>query len=123
MVPHTRTIGARTVLDGAYSSTYNINTLAEVDANLEDLHWNPDHPDVDRLLDARSWMIATPITACILHADYHRMDTDCWGATLDWQDQHQHVPEAQRRDGYQAAVERLILDQLHTTPAEEAPRA
>jgi hypothetical protein len=59
-----------------------------------------------------------PITACLLHADYHLMDPDCWGAVLDWQETHQHLPEQQRRDDYQAAVEHRILDQLRT-PAPE----
>lgn len=56
-------------------------------------------------------MNATPITACLLHADYHRMDRDCWGVVIDWQDRHQHLPEQQRRNDYQAAVERRILEQ------------
>jgi hypothetical protein len=37
------------------------------------------------------------------------MDADCWGAVLDWQEAHQHMPESQRRDAYQAAVEQRAL--------------
>jgi hypothetical protein len=115
-----RHIGTRVVLDGAYSTTYNINTLAEIDGNLEDFRWNPQHPDVDRLLDARAWLLATPVTACLLHADYHRMGGECWGVVLDWQERHQGVPEAQLRNDYQDAVERRILDSLHSSDKEES---
>lgn len=52
---------------------------------------------------------AAPVTACLLHGDYHRMEADCWGAVLDWQERHHHLPEPQRRDAYQAAVERRAL--------------
>lgn len=43
----------RLVMDGAFGSIYVVDTVAAIDANLESLHWNPGHPDVDRLLDAR----------------------------------------------------------------------
>lgn len=39
------------VLDGAFGTVYNVDTVESIDANLEGLR--PDHPDVDRLLDAR----------------------------------------------------------------------
>jgi hypothetical protein len=60
-----------------------------------------------------------PITACLLHADYHVMAPDCWGATLDWDFAHQNIPEADRRSVYQAEVERRILATLRaeTRPA------
>lgn len=49
---------------------------------------------------------------CLLHADFHPMSGDCWAACLDWSIQHQHLPEDQRRDLYQAEVERAMLDTL-----------
>jgi hypothetical protein len=52
---------------------------------------------------------AEPVTACLLHGDYHVMDAECWGAVLDWQDRHQHLSERQRRNAYQAAVEKRAL--------------
>lgn len=55
---------------------------------------------------------AVPITACLLHADYHRMDRECWGVVLDWQNNHLSLPERQRRNDYQAAVERAILNHV-----------
>lgn len=55
---------------------------------------------------------AGPITACLLHADFHVMAPECWGSVLDWQSAHEGIPEAQRRDAYQAAVERRMLDAL-----------
>jgi hypothetical protein len=45
--------GQLLVLDGAYGSTYNVDTVDSIDANLESLRYRPHHPDVDRLLDAR----------------------------------------------------------------------
>lgn len=39
------------VLDGAFGVVYNVDTVERIDANLADLR--PDHPDVNRLLDAR----------------------------------------------------------------------
>lgn len=72
----------------------------------------------------------SPITACLTHADYHVMDPDCWGAVLDWNDRHQHLPEAERRNAYQAVVERRILDRLrceyghpHDHPCGKKPEA
>lgn len=41
------------VMDGAFGSTYIVDTVEAIDANLESLRWRPGHPDVDRLLDAR----------------------------------------------------------------------
>lgn len=39
------------VLDGTFGVVYKVDTVDLIDANLADLR--PDHPDVDRLLDAR----------------------------------------------------------------------
>jgi hypothetical protein len=50
---HLRWEGKLLVLDGAYGSTYNVDTVDSIDANLECLRYRPDHPDIDRLLDAR----------------------------------------------------------------------
>lgn len=51
-------------------------------------------------------------TACLLHADIHVMRQECWGVTLEWNLEHQHLDLAERRDDYQAAVERKMLDNL-----------
>lgn len=56
MLEHARVIDGRMVLDGAFGVVYNINSLYEIDGNLSDLRWRPDHPDIDRLLDARKWV-------------------------------------------------------------------
>jgi hypothetical protein len=56
LLEHTRSIGSRTVLDGVFGVAYNVTTLEEIDGNLSDLHWNPSHPDIDRLLDVRKWV-------------------------------------------------------------------
>lgn len=53
-----------------------------------------------------------PITGCLLHADFHVMAPACWGAVLDWQEEHLDIPEGERRDAYQAAVERRMLNSL-----------
>ncbi|WP_371099873.1 hypothetical protein [Streptomyces sp. PU_AKi4] len=50
---HLRWEGKLLVLDGAYGSTYNVDTVGSIDANLECLRHHPGHPDIDRLLDAR----------------------------------------------------------------------
>lgn len=43
-----------TVVQGVYGTTYNANTVDQIDANLDSIrHGQPDHPDIDRLLDAR----------------------------------------------------------------------
>jgi hypothetical protein len=70
-------------------------------------------------------MNAAPITACLLHADYHAMDADCWDVTTGWYFDHQDEPTRQQRNAYQAAVERRILDGLRpTVPAVgEQPHA
>lgn len=60
-------------------------------------------------------MTTAPITACLLHADYHAMTTECWGVTLDWYVDHQDKPDREQRNDYQAAVERRILDQARET--------
>lgn len=51
-------------------------------------------------------------TACLLHADIHVMDRECWSVTLDWYFTHDHLEAGEARDDYQAAVERKMLDQL-----------
>ena len=55
---------------------------------------------------------ATQPTVCLLHADVHVMEADCWGATLDWYLAHADLDHAEARDDYQAAVERKMLDQI-----------
>ncbi|MFI2620420.1 hypothetical protein [Streptomyces sp. NPDC018584] len=50
---HMRWEGKLLVLDGTYGSTYNVDTINSIDANLESLRYRPDHPDINRLLDAR----------------------------------------------------------------------
>lgn len=52
---------------------------------------------------------------CLLHADYHPMNGECWGAILDWMVSHDHIPEADRRAVYAADVERAMLDTLLPT--------
>ena len=56
---------------------------------------------------------APPITACLLHADFHAMESACWDTTLDWYFEHQGQSPAAQRAGYMAAVERRMLDLLH----------
>lgn len=51
-------------------------------------------------------------TMCLRHGDFHVMDSDCWGATLDWQLAHPHLEGQAGRDAYLAAVERQMLDNL-----------
>lgn len=63
---------------------------------------------------------AVPITACLLHADYHAMGRACWDVTFDWFFEHQDLSPAAQRAGYQGAVERRILDGLRT-PAAPSP--
>jgi hypothetical protein len=53
---------------------------------------------------------AFPPGACILHADIHPMTSECWGATLGWYLEHDHLKESDARAAYQAAVERKMLD-------------
>lgn len=50
---HLRWQGRVLVMDGVYGSTYVVDTVDSIDANLESLRHHPDHPDIDRLLDAR----------------------------------------------------------------------
>jgi hypothetical protein len=54
----------------------------------------------------------TQPTMCLRHGDFHVMDGDCWGATLDWQFARPHLTGAEARDAYLAAVERQMLDNL-----------
>lgn len=51
-----------------------------------------------------------PITACLLHADFHTMNATCWDATTDWYFEHQEQSPEVQRAGYMAAVERRMLD-------------
>lgn len=55
---------------------------------------------------------AEPITACLLHGDVHVMSQECWEVTIDFELTHQHLLPQDRRDAYQAAVERKMLDHL-----------
>lgn len=48
-----RTNGDHLVMDGVYATTYRVDTVDEIDANLDCLRYRPDHPDIDLLLDAR----------------------------------------------------------------------
>lgn len=63
-------------------------------------------------------MTDAPITACLLHADYHLMNRECWDTTLDWYFERQHLSAGAQRAAYQGAVERRILDGLHITPSQ-----
>lgn len=54
----------------------------------------------------------TAPTMCLRHGDFHVMDSDCWGATLDWQLANTHLDGQDARDAYLAAVERRMLDNL-----------
>ena len=60
-----------------------------------------------------------PITACLLHADFHVMDHRCWTETLLWMGAHEDLSDDEQRAAYQATVERVILDRLR--PREAAP--
>ncbi|MFD5899075.1 hypothetical protein [Streptomyces sp. NPDC060366] len=51
-------------------------------------------------------------TACLLHADVHVMDADCWAAVLNWQAANDHLEPHEAHDAYQAAVERRMLNQV-----------
>lgn len=72
---------------------------------------------------------AFPPGACILHGDFHPMDSTCWGATTDWYLTHDHLTAAEAHDAYQAAVERAMLDRharaqaanTAADPTDEAP--
>jgi hypothetical protein len=52
------------------------------------------------------------MTACLLHGDFHVMGHECWDVTLDFELDYQHLAPQDRRDAYQFAVERKILDDL-----------
>ncbi|MFE6126690.1 hypothetical protein ACFQ6Q_00235 [Streptomyces sp. NPDC056437] len=52
--------------------------------------------------------------ACLLHADIHPMQRDCWGAVFTWQVANDHLEGQDAHDAYQAAVERRMLDQIAT---------
>jgi hypothetical protein len=65
-------------------------------------------------------MAAEPITACLLHADFHTMESGCWEITLNWYFEHQELSPAAQRAAYQAAVERRILYGLRTPAGQEA---
>lgn len=51
-------------------------------------------------------------TPCLLHADIHPLDADCWTAVHNWQTANSHLEPHESRDAYQAAVERRMLDQI-----------
>lgn len=53
-----------------------------------------------------------PITACLLHADYHVMTPECWTTTLLWVGEHEDMPEAERRSAYQAEIEKAMLEDV-----------
>ncbi|MFD8199949.1 hypothetical protein [Streptomyces sp. NPDC059701] len=53
-----------------------------------------------------------PVTACLLHADYHVMAPACWTVTLEWMGRHESTPDGEQRAAYQAAVEKAALDAL-----------
>ena len=55
-----------------------------------------------------------PITACLLHADFHVMTPACWTETLLWRGAHEGLPDDEQRWGYQAAVERAMLDAIRS---------
>ena len=58
------------IVVGVYDVHYRANTVYDIDANLEDLRG--DHPDVDRLLDARraiSLLNAIWSARCSLHPE------------------------------------------------------
>lgn len=51
-------------------------------------------------------------TVCLLHADVHVMSQECWGTTVDWYADHQHLDATSRRNAYQAEAERAMLTEL-----------
>lgn len=52
---------------------------------------------------------------CILHADFHQMEAECWAAVVEWYFRD-GVIEPGYRDRYQAAVEREMLHQVVDIP-------
>jgi hypothetical protein len=48
-----RCLDGMLVMDGVYGVTYNVDTVESIDGNLDSMRARPDHPDIDRLLDAR----------------------------------------------------------------------
>lgn len=60
------------VMDGVFGSTYIVDTVEAIDANLDSLRSRPGHPDIDRLLDARR--IVGPFRALFSDADGRRGD-------------------------------------------------
>ncbi|WP_405747896.1 hypothetical protein [Streptomyces canus] len=53
MADHIRMLNGKLVMDGVYGVTYNVDTVESIDGNLDSMRARPDHPDIDRLLDAR----------------------------------------------------------------------
>ena len=53
MADHIRMLNGKLVMDGVYGVTYSVDTVESIDANLDSMRARPDHPDIDRLLDAR----------------------------------------------------------------------
>jgi hypothetical protein len=62
-----------------------------------------------------------PPGMCILHADFHPVRGECWVACLDWDLEHPHLSDDERRHLYQADVERAILDALIRTLRPSQP--
>lgn len=55
------------------------------------------------------------LAACLLHGDFHTLTDRCWAWTVafdvDYCRTHPNADNQERRDAYQAAVERRMLDQ------------
>jgi hypothetical protein len=65
--------GSPMIVVGVYDTHYRVNTVYEIDSNLADLR--ADHPDVDRLLDARR--IVSAVNAAIPAGCTHAPDLPC----------------------------------------------
>ncbi|MBE4761790.1 hypothetical protein [Streptomyces caniscabiei] len=52
----------------------------------------------------------SPYGMCLLHADYHPMEQDCWSRTMDFYFEHPDLTDAERRDRYALEVEQAMLD-------------
>ncbi|MBE4790307.1 hypothetical protein [Streptomyces caniscabiei] len=53
---------------------------------------------------------STTLGMCLLHADYHPMEQDCWSRTMDFYFEHPDLTDAERRDRYALEVEQAMLD-------------
>lgn len=65
-----------------------------------------------------------PLGLCLLHADYHAMQQECWAAILDWQADRWDVALDLRAAAYHAEVEHRMLAEIrlgqavdHAVPA------